>query len=116
MEEVEATFQLRGLGIIPKLGTTDEQAALLDRHSAKETNLLENFRVIRTNLLSMGAVTKAPQVVIVTSAMPKEGKTFVSSNLALSFAQTGAKTLLMDTDLRRGRLHRLFGYRKQLLK
>ena len=113
MEEVEATFQLRGLGIIPKLGTTDEQTALLDRHTAKETNLLENFRVIRTNLLSMGAVTKAPQVVIVTSAMPKEGKTFVSSNLALSFAQTGAKTLLMDTDLRRGRLHRLFGYRKQ---
>lgn len=113
MEEVEATFQLRGLGIIPKLATSDEQTGLLDRHSAKETNLLENFRVIRTNLLSMGAVTKPPQVVIVTSAMPREGKTFVSSNLALSFAQTGAKTLLMDTDLRRGRLHRLFGYRKQ---
>lgn len=113
MEEVEAAFQLRGLGIIPKLGTNDEQATLLDRASAKETNLLENFRVIRTNLLSMGSVTKAPHVVIVTSAMPKEGKTFVSSNLALSFAQTGAKTLLMDTDLRRGRLHRLFGYRKQ---
>jgi polysaccharide biosynthesis transport protein len=113
MEEVEAAFQLRGLGIIPKLGTSDEQNSLLDRESAKESNLLENFRVIRTNLLSMGSVTKPPHVIIVTSAMPKEGKTFVSSNLALSFAQTGAKTLLMDTDLRRGRLHRLFGYRKQ---
>jgi capsular exopolysaccharide synthesis family protein len=113
MEDVEATFQLRGLGIIPKLATSDENSTLLDRATSKETNLLENFRVIRTNLLSMGSVTKPPHVVIVTSAMPKEGKTFVSTNLALSFAQTGAKTLIMDTDLRRGRLHRLFGYRKQ---
>lgn len=113
LEEVEATFQLRGLGIIPKLSTDDEQTTLMDRHASKETNLVENFRVIRTNLLSMGSVTKAPHVVIVTSAMPKEGKTFVSTNLALSFAQTGAKTLIIDTDLRRGRLHRLFGYRKQ---
>ena len=113
LEEVEAAFQLRGLGIIPKLGNNEDQTSLLDRNSPKESNLLENFRVIRTNLLSMGSVTKAPHVVIVTSAMPKEGKTFISSNLAMSFAQTGAKTLLIDTDLRRGRLHRLFGYRKQ---
>ena len=113
LEEVEAAFQLRGLGIIPKLGNNEDQTSLLNQNSSKESNLLENFRVIRTNLLSMGSVTKPPHVVIVTSAMPKEGKTFVSSNLAMSFAQTGAKTLLIDTDLRRGRLHRLFGYRKQ---
>ena len=113
MEEVEAAFQLRGLGIIPKIGNAEDSPRLLDHPESKESNILENFRVIRTNLLSMGSVSKPPHVVIVTSAMPKEGKTFVSSNLALSFAQTGAKTLLIDTDLRRGRLHRLFGYRKQ---
>ena len=73
---------------------------------------MENFRVIRTNVLSMGNLTKPPHVTMVTSAMPKEGKTVVSSNLAVSFAHTGARTLLIDTDLRRGRLHRLFGYRK----
>jgi capsular exopolysaccharide synthesis family protein len=113
LEDVEATFQLRGLGIIPKVGANDDRTSLMDKDSSKENNLLENFRVIRTNLLSMGSVMKPPHVVIVTSAMPKEGKTFVSTNLALSFAQTGAKTLIIDTDLRRGRLHRLFGYRKQ---
>ena len=113
LEDVEATFQLRGLGIIPKVAANDERTSLMDKDSSKENNLLENFRVIRTNLLSMGSVMKPPHVVIVTSAMPKEGKTFVSTNLALSFAQTGAKTLIIDTDLRRGRLHRLFGYRKQ---
>lgn len=113
LEQVESTFQLRGLGIIPKIDGPPNTVALLDRDHGKEQNLLENFRVIRTNILSMGALSKPPHVTMVTSAMPKEGKTVVSSNLALSFAQTGAKTLLIDTDLRRGRLHRLFGYRKQ---
>jgi capsular exopolysaccharide synthesis family protein len=113
LEQVESTFQLRGLGIIPKVDNADTSVALLDSPEAKEQRLLENFRVIRTNLLSMGSLSKPPHVLMVTSAMPKEGKTVVSTNLALSFAQTGGKTLLMDTDLRRGRLHRFFGYRKQ---
>lgn len=113
LEQVESTFQLRGLGIIPKVDNADYSVALLDSPQAKEQNLLENFRVIRTNLLSMGSLSKPPHVLMITSAMPKEGKTVVSTNLSLSFAQTGGKTLLMDTDLRRGRLHRFFGYRKQ---
>ena len=111
LEQVESTFQLRGLGIVPKLETSTAPA-LIDREESKETSLVENFRVIRTNLLSIGSLTKAPHVLMVTSAMPKEGKTVVSSNLAISFAHMGAKTLLIDTDLRRGRMHRLFGYRK----
>lgn len=113
LEDVETAFQLRGLGIIPKIAANEERPSLLALPNSKESNLIENFRVVRTNLLSMGTLTKPPHVVIVTSAMPKEGKTFVSTNLAMSFAQTGAKTLIIDTDLRRGRLHRLFGYRKQ---
>jgi capsular exopolysaccharide synthesis family protein len=60
----------------------------------------------------MGTISKPAHVTMVTSAMPKEGKTVVSSNLAISFGQTGARTLLVDTDMRRGRLHRLFGLRK----
>lgn len=113
LEQVESAFHLRGLGIVPKVSNADHSVALLDSPEAKEQNLLENFRVIRTNLLSMGALSKQPHVTMITSAMPKEGKTVISTNLALSFAQTGAKTVLVDTDLRRGRLHRFFGYRKQ---
>ncbi len=113
LEQVESVFQLRGLGIVPKV---EDQSAgrvtLITREKYRESNLVENFRVIRTNLLSMGALTKPAHVTMVTSAMPREGKTVVSSNLAISFSQTGARTLLIDTDLRRGRLHRLFGYRK----
>jgi len=113
LEEVEATFQMRGLGIIPQMAYEGNQPVLLNVGSdGEERNLVENFRVVRTNLLAMGTLSKAPHVIMVTSAMPKEGKTVVSSNLAISFGQTGARTLLVDTDLRRGRLHRLFGLRK----
>lgn len=111
MDQVENQFSLRGLGIVPKIDGEGDSPLLEDKNK-KETTLVENFRVIRTNLLSMGALTKTPHVVMVTSSMPKEGKTVVSSNLAASFASMGERTLLMDTDLRRGRLHRLFGYRK----
>lgn len=113
LEQVESTFQLRALGIVPKM--REEATAALPAAGSEEkegANLVENFRVIRTNLISMGNFSKPPHVLMVTSAMPKEGKTVVSSNLAISFAQTGARTLIIDTDLRRGRLHRLFGYRK----
>ncbi len=113
LEQVEASFRMRGLGIVPQIDASSVGAAALISHDENRKDaLIENFRVIRTNVLSMGTLTKPPHVVMVTSAMPKEGKTVVSSNLAVSFAHTGARTLLVDTDLRRGRLHRLFGYHK----
>ena len=118
LEEVESAFRMRGLGIVPQIDASSVDAssvgaaALISRDESHKDALIENFRVIRTNVLSMGTLTKEPHVIMVTSAMPKEGKTVVSSNLAVSFAHTGARTLLIDTDLRRGRLHRLFGYRK----
>ncbi|MEI9896292.1 MAG: hypothetical protein WDN28_21120 [Chthoniobacter sp.] len=112
LEDVEHSFRLRGLGVVPQTDST-EMFLPSEANDAARHGLVENFRVIRTNVLSMGALSKPPHVVMVTSAMPKEGKTVVSSNLAASFALTGARTLLIDTDLRRGRLHRLFGYRKE---
>jgi capsular exopolysaccharide synthesis family protein len=113
LEQVESAFRMRGLGIVPQIDASSVGAAALISHDeSRKDALIENFRVIRTNVISMGSLTKEPHVIMVTSAMPKEGKTVVSSNLAVSFAHTGARTLLVDTDLRRGRLHRLFGYRK----
>ena len=113
MEEVETTFQMRGLGIVPQLTNSGGSPMLLGVGDENgDRNLVENFRVVRTNLIAMGTLSKAPHVTMITSAMPKEGKTVISSNLAISFNQMGEKTLLIDTDLRRGRLHRLFGLRK----
>jgi len=111
LDEVENTCQLRGLGIVPK-HESNRPLSLIGPGEASGHDLIENFRVIRTNLLSIGTLTKQPHVIMITSAMPKEGKTVVSANLAISFARNGGRTLLLDTDLRRGRMHRLFGYRK----
>ena len=68
----------------------------------------EAFRVLRTNLQFMG-LDKPLKSILVTSATPGEGKSTVSSNLAVAFAQTGAKVCLVDADLRRPMVAKLFG-------
>jgi succinoglycan biosynthesis transport protein ExoP len=109
VEEVESSMRIRGLGIIPKVevGPDNKHPLLLSLDDA-DRHLTENFRVLRTNLAFTDGKTKTPQVIMVASAMPKEGKTVISSNLAVSFSQKGEKTILIDADLRRGRLHRVF--------
>ena len=111
VEQAEDEFQLRALGIIPQVieGNLIEGNSQGQIDKDAERHLLENFRVIRTNLLANASTTQnKPQIIMVASALPQEGKSLVSSNLALSFAQMGEKTLIIDADLRRGRLHRAF--------
>lgn len=67
----------------------------------------ENIKSLRTNL-QFSAIDNNLKTVLVTSTTASEGKSFVSSNLAISFAQTDRKVLLVDCDLRKGRVHRLF--------
>jgi capsular exopolysaccharide synthesis family protein len=68
----------------------------------------EAFRLLRTNM-SFSRIGGAPQLILVTSAMPGDGKSTSASNLAFALAQQGTPTLLVDADLRRGTLHRLMG-------
>ncbi|MBR3252642.1 polysaccharide biosynthesis tyrosine autokinase [Candidatus Saccharibacteria bacterium] len=67
----------------------------------------ENIKSLRTNL-QFTAVDKNLKTILVTSTNASEGKSFVSANLAISFAQAEKKVLLIDCDLRKGRVHRLF--------
>jgi len=72
-----------------------------------KSNISEDIRTIRTNLQFTSSVQDA-KVLLVTSSVPGEGKSFISSNLACAFAQTGETTLLIDSDLRLGRTHKIF--------
>lgn len=67
----------------------------------------EAYRTLRTNLVFAQAVRQVRRLVV-TSSEPSEGKTTTCANLAVAFAQAGLQVLLMDCDLRRGRLHRVF--------
>jgi tyrosine-protein kinase Etk/Wzc len=67
----------------------------------------EAIRTLRTNLMFSQSV-RSMRTLVVTSASPGEGKTTTASNLAVSFAQQGMRVLLLDCDLRRARLHRMF--------
>src|SRR6266480_1580987 len=69
----------------------------------------ESYRNIRSSLLFMPYEGPRPKTILVTSAVPNEGKSTVSANLASALALSGARTLLIDGDLRRGALREQFG-------
>ncbi len=68
----------------------------------------ESIRNLRTNL-QFSSVDEVMKTILVTSSVPSDGKSFISANLAISFAQTGKKVLIVDCDLRKGRQHKIFG-------
>jgi succinoglycan biosynthesis transport protein ExoP len=87
----------------PRKKTIEELVTVTDMRSASA----EAYRTLRTNLIFSQAV-QTLRTVLVTSASPGEGKTTTAANLAVSFAQHGMRVLLIDCDLRRGRLHKIF--------
>lgn len=76
--------------------------------SNPKSNIAEAIRTIRTNL-QFSSVDEETKTILVTSTAPSEGKSFISSNLAVAFAQNDAKVLIVDCDMRKGRLHKIFG-------
>lgn len=68
----------------------------------------EAFRTIRTNI-QFSNIDKRIKSIVITSSGPSEGKSTVISNLAITMAQAGKKVLLIDADLRKPRIHKIFG-------
>jgi succinoglycan biosynthesis transport protein ExoP len=92
------------LGLLPQVPTTEGLLIVEDPQST----YVEAMRAIRTGVLLSQSNTP-PKVILVTSSLAAEGKSTASINLAVSLAQMGRKTLIVDTDLRRGTLRRRFG-------
>ena len=84
---------------------------LLFREGISSTTFAEMFRVLRASISLLGDEKKR-RITLFSSALPGEGKTLVSSNYALAAAQQGKRTLLIDLDLRKPAVHRIFGLQR----
>ena len=108
-EDVER-LGLPYLGDFPCLKNIDASQADLTSFAdiEKSQDAYEAIRNIRTNIIFSVPVDKL-KTILVTSTLPREGKSFIASYLAFSFAKNGFRTLIIDADLRKPRLHKLFG-------
>ncbi len=77
-------------------------------HKDPKSPISEVFRTLRTNIQFMNT-SKKMKTLLVTSTSPGEGKSWVSSNLAVTFAQAGKRVILVDADMRKGRQYTIFG-------
>ncbi len=102
-EDLEQYKDLPLLSSIPRI----TKSTLISKMDANDP-VAEAYRTIRYNL-KYASLDKPLKSLLITSSNPKEGKTLTVANLGISFSQTGLKVLLIDTDLRRPRLHELFG-------
>lgn len=121
-EQAQAISGLPSLGMIP-LGSrstpemsarprlslaSSKEAVELVTQSRPKSQMAESYRALRTSLL-LSSTNGAPKVLLVTSALPEEGKTTTSLNSAIVLAQKGTRVLLIDADLRRPSIHKTLG-------
>jgi capsular exopolysaccharide synthesis family protein len=106
-QEIRAELGLPFLGMIPAMAGTQTGLPLL-MSEAVPHDFTEAIRGIRTNLLFSSAEA-GPKSAVVTSTAPGEGKTMVSTNVAVALAQAGNRVLYIDADMRRPKGHELFG-------
>ncbi len=133
VEDVERYAQLPALGVIPAIATSTslrklpskaEQAALGENGNSlalpsasmatqlmtldNQSTVAEAYRALRTSVL-LSSAGHPPKTILVTSGRPGEGKTTTAINTAISLAQLGASVLIIDCDLRRPKVHKVFG-------
>jgi succinoglycan biosynthesis transport protein ExoP len=106
-EEAERALDVPVISTLPLIdaGTIHERGMITHLNQGGE--VAESFRTLRASLM-INPATRDSRVWMVTSAQSGEGKSLVSSNLAISFAQDGKKTLLIGADLRRPALSKIF--------
>ena len=106
--ELEQKFNLPVLGQIPLLEKTGILKSDDDRHPLVEANRSLRSAFLYKDSFKQEPVTKRLKTIVISSACPNDGKSITSANFAITLAQGGARVLLIDADLRRGVLHKLF--------
>jgi capsular exopolysaccharide synthesis family protein len=131
IEDVESYLTVPVIGLIPQIemnelkgdiakyggkgpdnGKISEDHARLVIHYAPKSTLAESYRSLRTNMQFLSFEREA-KVLLFTSSSPKEGKTTTIVNLALTMAQSGNRVLLVDADMRKPKVDRIFGLERE---
>jgi polysaccharide biosynthesis transport protein len=130
VEDIDRYLRLPALGVIPTLESANKARRLLGAGNSGDKQLVpqsdtpsiiltqveanssiaESYRQLRTSLL-LSSAGHPPRTLLFTSSQPAEGKTTTSVNTAISLAQTGSAVLILDADLRRPSVHKIFGIR-----
>ncbi|MFN0088086.1 MAG: GumC family protein [Blastocatellia bacterium] len=138
VEDIDRYLRLPALGVIPSLesegkarrllgkggnGATDlapaglqgaaSNGAVILTQVEANSSIAESYRQLRTALM-LSSAGHAPRTLLITSSQPAEGKTTTSVNTAISLAQTGSAVLIIDADLRRPRVHKVFGLKNNV--
>lgn len=107
-DEIKAYLNIPFLGLVPTVSLKDGEQMLLGATEVPPA-FAESMKAIRTSVVFSSA-EEGSRSVVVTSTAPHEGKTVVSSNLAAALAQTDQKVIIIDADMRRPRIHEVFGW------
>jgi len=113
-QDIAGLLQLPILGSVPsiksngiKIKNREEIDRIVEYHS--HSLAAEAYRSIRTNLLFSLNHSSSAKSIVITSSVPREGKTITAVNLAIMIANSGEKVLLVDADMRKPRVHSIFG-------
>ena len=108
--ELQELFEEEVVGQVPREKTGRKKSLPVLVPEDERHALVEAYRGLRSSLLYMAEAGSRPKVLLVTSSVPNDGKSFTATNLAITLANSGSRVLLVDGDLRKGAIHERFEF------
>lgn len=106
VKDIESDICIRNLGVIPENTTTNEVLITFNEEEKNQTS--KAFRKLRSNIQFVNVNNKEKNTILITSPVKCDGKSYIASNLAVSFATVGKKVILIDCDMENGKQSRIF--------